>query len=149
MKKIFILTGEASGDKLASTVIEKIQKNNNDVKFLSVGGSNLTSLGINSIFNIEQITYMGFTSVLLNIFKIKKRINQTVNEILKFKPDILFSVDSPDFTMRVAEKVKIINPKIKTIHYVAPQVWVWREGRVKKIKKFIDHILLLFSFEKS
>ena len=71
MKKIFILTGEASGDKLASTVIEKIQKQNKNVKFLSVGGSNLTSLGINSIFNIEQITYMGFTSVLLNIFKIK------------------------------------------------------------------------------
>ena len=74
MKKIFILTGEASGDKLASTVIEKIQKNNNDVKFLSVGGSNLASLGINSIFNIEQITYMGFTSVLFNIFKIKKKL---------------------------------------------------------------------------
>ena len=70
MKKIFVLTGEASGDKLATTVIEKIQKQNNNVKFLSVGGSNLTSLGINSIFNIEQITYMGFTSVLLNIFKI-------------------------------------------------------------------------------
>mgnify|MGYP002007819037 CR=1 FL=1 len=73
MKKIFILTGEASGDKLASTVIEKIQRENNDVKFLSVGGSNLENLGINSIFNIEQITYIGFTSVLFNIFKIKKK----------------------------------------------------------------------------
>ena len=148
MKKIFILTGEASGDKLASTVIEKIQKQNNDVKFLSVGGSNLTSLGINSIFNIEQITYMGFTSVLLNIFKIKKKIDFTVKEIIKFDPDILFSVDSPDFTLRVAEKVKKINTNIKTIHYVAPQVWIWREGRVKKFKNFIDHFLLLFDFER-
>ena len=112
MKKIFILTGEASGDKLASTVIEKIQKQNNDVKFLSVGGSNLTSLGINSIFNIEQITYMGFTSVLLNIFKIKNKIDFTVKEIIKFNPDILFSVDSPDFTLRVAERVKKTNPNI-------------------------------------
>jgi len=60
----------------------------------------------------------------------------------------LFSVDSPDFTLRVAEKVKKINPNIKTIHYVAPQVWVWREGRVKKFKNFLDHILLLFNFEK-
>ena len=60
----------------------------------------------------------------------------------------MFSVDSPDFTLRVAEKVKSINPNIKTIHYVAPQVWVWREGRVKKFKKFLDHILLLFDFEK-
>ena len=100
MKKIFILTGEASGDKLASMVIEKIQENNNDIKFLSVGGSNLTSLGINSIFNIEQITYMGFTSVLLNIFKIKKKIDFTVKEIIKFDPDILFSVDIPDITIR-------------------------------------------------
>ena len=148
MKKIFILTGEASGDKLASTVIEKIQKGNNDVKFLSVGGSNLASLGINSIFDIEQITYMGFTSVLLNIFKIKKKIDMTVKEIIKFDPDILFSVDSPDFTLRVAEKIKKIHPNIKTIHYVAPQVWIWREGRVKKFKKFIDHFLLLFDFEK-
>ena len=148
MKKIFILTGEASGDKLASTVIEKIQKGNNDVKFLSVGGSNLTSLGINSIFNIEQITYMGFTSVLLNIFKIKKKIDFPVKEIIKFDPDILFSVDSPDFTLRVAERVKKINANIKTIHYVAPQVWIWREGRVKKFKNFIDHFLLLFDFER-
>ena len=148
MKKIFILTGEASGDKLASTVIEKIQKGNNDLKFLSVGGSNLASLGINSIFNIEQITYMGFTSVLLNIFKIKKKIDFTVKEIIKFDPDILFSVDSPDFTLRVAERVKKINPNIKTIHYVAPQVWIWREGRVKKFKNFIDHFLLLFDFER-
>ena len=60
----------------------------------------------------------------------------------------MFTVDSPDFTLRVAERVKKNNPKIKTIHYVAPQVWVWREGRVKKIKKYIDHILLLFNFEK-
>ncbi len=148
MKKIFILTGEASGDKLASTVIEKIQKQNNDVKFLSVGGSNLKSLGINSIFNIDQITYMGFTSVLLNIFKIKKKIDLTVKEIIKFDPDVLFSVDSPDFTLRVAKKVKKINANIKTIHYVAPQVWIWREGRVKKFKNFIDHFLLLFSFER-
>ena len=60
----------------------------------------------------------------------------------------MFSVDSPDFTLRVAEKVKKLNNDIKTIHYVAPQVWVWREGRVKKFKKFLDHILLLFDFEK-
>ena len=85
---------------------------------------------------------------MLNIFKIKNKINKTVEEIIKFNPDILFSVDSPDFTLRVAEKVKRLNNKIKTVHYVAPQVWVWREGRVKKFKKFLDHILLLFNFEK-
>ena len=72
-----------------------------------------------------------------------------MNEIIKFKPDILFSVDSPDFTLRVARKVKKINSNIKTIHFVAPQVWVWRERRVKKFKFFLDHVLLLFPFEKN
>ena len=116
MKKIFVLTGEPSGDKLASTAISKIQKYNNDIEYLSVGGVNLEKIGIKSIFKLKEITYLGFTSVLLNIFKIKKRINQTVDEILKFEPDILFSVDSPDFTLRVAEIVKKKNPKIKTIN---------------------------------
>ena len=149
MKKIFILTGEASGDKLASKVISELNKLNPNIEYLSVGGENLKKIGIKSIYNLKEVTYLGFTKVILNIFKIKKKINETVKAIEDFKPDILFTVDSPDFTLRVAENVKKNNPKIKTIHYVAPQVWVWREGRVKKIKKFIDHILLLFDFEKS
>ena len=148
MKKIFILTGEPSGDKLASTVISKLKIDNPDSEYLSVGGTHIKKLGIKSIFDLKDITYLGFTSVLFNIFKIRKKINKTVDEIVKFNPDILFSVDSPDFTLRVAEKVKNINNNIKTIHYVAPQVWVWRKSRVKKIKKFIDHMLLLFNFEK-
>ena len=148
MKRIFILTGEPSGDKLASTVISKLKLENPDIEYLAVGGSHLKKLGISSIFDLKEITYLGFTAVLLNIFKIKSKINKTVDEIIKFNPDILFSVDSPDFTLRVAERVKKINSNIKTIHYVAPQVWVWRKNRVKKIKNFIDHILLLFDFEK-
>ena len=148
MKKIFILTGEPSGDKLASRAISHLKEMNRNIEYLSVGGENLKRIGINSIYNLKEITYLGFTSVFLNIFKIRKKINETVKAIEDFNPDILFTVDSPDFTLRVAEKVKKNNPKIKTVHYVAPQVWVWRKGRVKKIKKFIDHILLLFNFEK-
>ena len=148
MKKIFILTGEPSGDKLASTVISKLKLEKPEIEYLAVGGTHLKNLGISSIFDLKEITYLGFTSVLLNIFKIKSKINNTVDEIIKFNPDILFSIDSPDFTLRVAERVKKINKNIKTIHYVAPQVWVWRKNRVKKIKKFIDHMLLLFNFEK-
>ena len=148
MKKIFILTGESSGDKLAAKVISNLKKINPNIDYLSVGGENLKSLGIKSIYNLKEITYLGFTNVILNLFKINKKINQTVKAIADYNPDILFTVDSPDFTLRVAEKIKKINSKIKTIHYVAPQVWVWREGRVKKIKNFIDHILLLFNFEK-
>ncbi len=148
MKKLFILTGESSGDKLASKVISDLKKINQNIEFLSVGGENLQSLGIKSIYNLKEITYLGFTNVILNIFKINRKINETVKSIVDYNPDVLFTVDSPDFTLRVAEKVKKLNSNIKTIHYVAPQVWVWREGRVKKIKKFVDHILLLFSFEK-
>ena len=148
MKRIFILTGEPSGDKLASEVIKQIRLREKNIEYLCLGGENLKSLNIKSIFNLKDITYIGITSVLLNIFKIKKIINETVKKIIEFKPDILFSVDSPDFSLRVAEKVKQLNPDIKTIHYVSPQIWVWREDRIKKYKNFIDHILLLFKFEK-
>ncbi len=148
MKKIFILTGEPSGDKLASMVVAKLKQNHFNIEYLSVGGFHLNSQGVKSIYDLKEITYIGFTSVILNILKIRNKINTTVKKIIEFNPDILLSVDSPDFTLRVAEKVKKNNPKIKTIHYVAPQVWVWREGRVKKFKKFLDHILLLFNFEK-
>jgi len=148
MKKIFILTGEPSGDKLASKVISKIINSNQNIEYLSVGGEYLKSLGIKSLYELKEVTYLGFTKVLFNIFKIKKKIDETANKIIEFNPDILFSVDSPDFTLRVVEKVKKINSKIKTIHFVAPQVWVWREHRVKKLKFFLDHVLLLFPFEK-
>ncbi|MBO6487216.1 MAG: lipid-A-disaccharide synthase [Pelagibacteraceae bacterium] len=148
MKKIFVLTGEPSGDKLASKVIAQLKSSRADVEYLSVGGEHLKSLGIKSLFDLKEVTYLGFTRVLLNVFKIKRKINETVKEIVKFKPDILFSVDSPDFTLRVAKEVKKLDPNIKTIHFVAPQVWVWREHRVKQLKSFLNHVLLLFPFEK-
>ena len=148
MKKIFVLTGEPSGDILASKVISKLKNSNPNIEYLSVGGEHLKALGIKSIYDLKEITYLGFTKVLFNIFKINKKINETVDKIIEFSPDILFSVDSPDFTLRVAQKVKKIKPHIKTIHFVAPQVWVWREHRVKQLKSFLDHILLLFPFEK-
>ena len=148
MKKIFVLTGEPSGDKLASKVILKLKNSRSDIEYLSVGGEHLKALNIKSLYELSEVTYLGFTRVLLNIFKIKKKINNTVKEIVKFKPDILFSVDSPDFTLRVAKKVKKLRPGIKVIHFVSPKVYVWRKNRVKKFKSFLDHILLLFPFEK-
>ena len=148
MKKIFVLTGEPSGDKLASKVIAQLKNSRSDIEYLSVGGEHLKALGIKSLYDLKEVTYLGFTKVLLNVFKIKSKINKTVKEIIKFKPDILFSVDSPDFTLRVAKEVKKKDPNIKTIHFVAPQVWVWREHRVKPLKSFLDHVLLLFPFEK-
>jgi len=96
---------------------------------------------------LKEVTYLGFTKVLLNIFKIRSKISKTVEEIIRFKPDILFSVDSPDFALRISRQVKKTKPNIKTIHFVSPKFWVWRENRVKQLK-FLDHILLLFPFEK-
>ena len=148
MKRVFVLTGEPSGDKLASKVIGQLKNSRSDIEYLSIGGEYLKALGIKSIYDLKEVTYLGFTRVLLNVFKIKSKINETVKEILQFKPDILFSVDSPDFTLRVAKEVKKKNPSIKIIHFVAPQVWVWREHRVKQLKSFLDHVLLLFPFEK-
>ena len=148
MKKIFILTGEPSGDKLASKVIAQLKNSRSDIEYLSIGGEHLKALDIKSLYDLKEVTYLGFTRVLLNIFKIKSKINETVKEILKFKPDILFSVDSPDFTLRVVKEVKKKDPNIKTIHFVAPQIWVWREHRLKQLKSFLDHVLLLFPFEK-
>ena len=89
MKKIFILTGEPSGDKLASEVILEIKKKEPDIQFLSVGGSNLEKLGIKTIYDQKEITYIAFTDILFNFFKIKRKIKDTVNEVLKFNPDIL------------------------------------------------------------
>ena len=148
MKRIFILTGEPSGDKLAAKVIKELQKTKKDIEYLSVGGQHLNSIGIKSIYEQKDITFIAFTDILLNLFKIKRKINETVKKILDFNPDILFSVDSPDFTLRVSKIIKLKRPDIKTIHFIAPKVWAWREGRVKKMKSYLDHILLLFNFEK-
>ena len=106
MKKIFILTGDPSGDKLASKVIRELKRIYSEIEYLSVGGENLKALEIRSIYDLKEITYIGFTSVILNIFKINRKINETVKAIIDFNPDILFTVDSPDFTLRVAERVK-------------------------------------------
>ena len=148
MKKIFVLTAESSGDKLASKVIFCLKKSHQNIEYLSVGGEHLGALNIKSIYDLKEVTYLGFTKVLLNIFKIKNKINETVSKIIDYNPNILFSVDSPDFTLRVAKKVKSLNPNIKIIHLVAPKVYVWRKDRIKKLKPFLDHILLLFPFEK-
>ena len=108
MKKIFILTGEPSGDKLAAKVISKLKTLNPNIEYLSVGGENLKSLGIQSIYNLKEITYLGFTQVILNVFKINNKINKTVKAILEFNPDILFTVDSPDFTLKILTSKQFI-----------------------------------------
>jgi len=99
-KKIFIITGESSGDKIGSLVIKKLKEKNLDIHFLAIGGENIKSEKIECIFDIKDIAYMGFIDVLKNIFSIKAKINLTVKKILEFNPDVIFSIDSPDFSFR-------------------------------------------------
>jgi len=146
-KKIFIITGETSGDLLAYKVIKNIITSNIEIE--GIVGSNLKKLNINGPFESKDITFFGITDVIKNIFYIKKKINLAVQYIENFKPDIVFSVDSPDFVLQVIKKIRS-NKKIKPkfFHYVAPSIWAWREKRANKIKKLLDKIYLLFEFEK-
>ncbi len=146
-KKIFVITGEVSGDILASKIIEYIDLKTIDVK--GIVGSNLKKKGINGPFENKDITFFGITDVIKNIFYIKKKIHQTVEYLENFKPDIVLSVDSPDFVFQVIKKIKE-RKKIQTkfFHFVAPSIWAWRESRGHSIRKLIDKIYLLFKFEK-
>ena len=146
-KKIFIITGESSGDKLASNIVPYF----NPLKFdiLAIGSEHLKKKGIKLFFNSKQISVMGFFDVIKKIFFLKSKIKQSIKCILKFKPDIIFSIDSPDFSFRIENVVKKKLPKVKIIHFVAPSIWAWRENRAKYFRKFLDHVLLLFPFEVS
>ena len=146
-KKIFVITGEVSGDILASKIIDFIDVKKIDIK--GIVGSNLKKKGIDGPFENKDITFFGITDVIKNIFYIKKKIHQTVEYIENFEPDIVFSVDSPDFVFQVIKKIKK-RKKIKTkfFHFVAPSIWAWRESRGHTIRKLIDKIYLLFKFEK-
>ncbi len=92
---------------------------------------------------------MGLAEILPKYIGLKRRLSQTVNAVLKFKPEILITIDSPDFCLRIAKAVRAADPTIRTVHYVAPTVWAWRPKRAKKMAKFIDHVLALFPFEPS
>ena len=115
--------------------------------FKGVGGSRMEALGLSSIFPMSELAVMGFTEILYNYTNLKKRLNQTVSAILDEKPDILLTIDSPEFCFRVAKKTKALNRNIPIVHYVAPSVWAWRPKRAKTISNFIDHVLALFPFE--
>ena len=146
-KKIFLITGEVSGDILASKIIDYIDIKKVDIK--GIVGSNVRKKGIDGPFKNNDITFFGITDVIKNIFYIKKKIHQTVEYIENFEPDIVFSVDSPDFVFQVIKKIKE-RKKIQTkfFHFVAPTIWAWRESRGHNIRKLIDKIYLLFKFEK-
>ena len=146
--KIFIIAGEDSGDKLGSAIIDGLREVT-DVppKFIGIGGNGMISRGLESIFPMSELSVMGFVEIASKYKSLKKRLNQTISSILDEKPDILLTIDAPEFCFRVAKKVKLLNKNIAVAHYVAPTVWAWRPNRAKKISSFVDQILALFPFE--
>ena len=145
--KLFLLAGEASGDRLGAELMRGLRQLKPDVRFRGIAGPEMQSEGLNSLFDMAELSVMGLAEVLPKYFALKRRLDQTVAEVLAWKPDVLVTIDSPDFCLRVARAVRAADPSIRTCHYVAPSVWAWRPGRAKKMAAYIDHVLALLPFE--
>ncbi|MDE6224351.1 MAG: lipid-A-disaccharide synthase, partial [Alphaproteobacteria bacterium] len=147
-KKIFIIAGEVSGDILGADLMKSIIKEDKDVCFFGVGGEEMQKIkGFHSLFDIKDIAVMGIVEVLKNLKIIKVRIREVVNKIIDVNPDLVITIDSPGFNMRVIKEVRKTLPNIKALHYVAPQVWAWKEKRAKKVAKLYDYLFCFFDFE--
>ncbi|MCK4945246.1 MAG: lipid-A-disaccharide synthase, partial [Alphaproteobacteria bacterium] len=145
--RIFLIAGEASGDFLGAGLMRSLKEEHPDTEFFGVGGNLMTEAGLTSSFPMKEISIMGIAEVLPKLIHILARIRQMSSEILKTKPDVVVTIDSPDFCFRVVKKVKSKTKSIPCVHYVAPSVWAWRPRRAKKVSQFLDHILTLLPFE--
>lgn len=146
--KIFVIAGEVSGDQLAAAVMLALKGKRPDIEFRGVGGSNMLRAGLtDSVFPMEDLSLMGLMEVVPKIPKLMNRIQQTVTAIKVFNPDIVLTVDAPDFSFRVQKELKDKGVRAKRIHFVAPTVWAWRPDRAKKIAAFLDGLICLFPFE--
>ena len=146
--KIFIIAGEDSGDKLGSAIIDGLREvADTPISFVGIGGNSMIGRGLESIFPMRELSVMGLVEIVSQYQNLKKRLNQTISSILDERPNVLLTIDAPEFCFRVAKKIKLLNKNIPIVHYVAPSVWAWRPNRAEKISKFIDHVLALFPFE--
>jgi lipid-A-disaccharide synthase len=144
--RAFILAGEPSGDKLGGALMEGLQSLRPDVVFEGIGGVQMQAQGLTSRFDMDELSVMGLAEVLPKYRHLKRRIAETADAVVAMQPDVLITIDSPDFSLRVAKLVKA-RSDIRTVHYVAPTVWAWRAGRAAKMARHIDHVLALFPFE--
>lgn len=148
VKKVFIIAGEVSGDILGADLMQSIIKEDKDVRFFGVGGEEMQKIkGFRSLFDIKDIAVMGIFEVLKNLKIIKVRIREVVNKIIDVNPDLVITIDSPGFNMRVIKEVRKTLPHIKALHYVAPQVWAWKEKRASRVAKLYDYLFCFFDFE--
>ncbi|MCV2886717.1 lipid-A-disaccharide synthase [Ruegeria aquimaris] len=144
--RVFVLAGEPSGDRLGGALMEGLRTLRPDVVFEGIGGPAMEAQGLRSRFPMAELSIMGLVEVLPKYFHLKRRIEETAQAVLAMRPDVLITIDSPDFSLRVARRVKAASD-IRTVHYVAPSVWAWRPGRADKMAKVIDHVLALLPFE--
>ncbi len=144
--RVFLIAGESSGDRLGAALMQGLRQLRPDVTFEGVGGPLMASEGLRSRFPMSELSVMGLIEVLPKYFHLKRRIQETADAAVAMKPDVMITIDSPDFCLRVARLVKEASD-IRTVHYVAPSVWAWRPGRADKMAKVIDHVLALLPFE--
>ncbi|WP_170760566.1 lipid-A-disaccharide synthase [Ruegeria lacuscaerulensis] len=144
--RVFVVAGEPSGDRLGGALMAGLCSLVPDVTFDGVGGPLMQAQGLESRFPMAELSVMGLVEVLPKFFHLKRRIAETAKAVLDTQPDVLITIDSPDFSLRVAKLVKA-QSTIRTVHYVAPSVWAWRPGRADKMAKVIDHVLALLPFE--
>ncbi|UWQ30943.1 lipid-A-disaccharide synthase [Leisingera sp. M523] len=144
--RVFILAGEPSGDRLGGALMAGLKQLEPDVGFDGIGGALMAEQGLVSRFPMDELSVMGLAEVLPKYRHLKRRIRETADAVLETKPDVLITIDSPDFSLRVARLVKE-QSNIRTVHYVAPSVWAWRPKRAGKMAEVIDHVLALLPFE--
>lgn len=143
---VFITAGEASGDKLGAALMAGLKALVPDVTFTGIGGSRMEAEGLQSLFPMDDISVMGVSEILREYRHLKARIRQTADAVVQQKPDVLITIDLPEFSLRVARLVKAVSDT-RTVHYVAPTVWAWRPGRAAKMANHIDQVLALLPFE--
>ncbi|SDI95158.1 lipid-A-disaccharide synthase [Salipiger marinus] len=144
--KVFLIAGEPSGDKLGAALMAGLTGMVPDIRFDGIGGERMLDEGLNSLFPMDEISVMGITEILRQYGALKARIRQTADAIIAARPDVLVTIDLPEFCLRVAALVKA-RSDIRVVHYVAPTVWAWRPGRAVKMARHVDQVLALLPFE--
>jgi lipid-A-disaccharide synthase len=148
VRKIFLIATEESGDRLGANLMKVLrQRLGGAVRFEGVGGQQMAREGLASLFPIEELSIMGLAAVVKQLPKILRLIRETAEAVTAASPDILVIIDSPDFTHRVARRVRARDPSIPIVDYVSPSVWAWRPGRARAMLGYVDHVLALLPFE--
>lgn len=146
--KLAVVAGEVSGDLLGADLVRALKTQYpGQVELFGVGGEQLTTEGLNSLFDYSELSIMGFTQVLKKLPQLISRIKETANAIIAYEPDALLIIDSPDFTHRVAKRVRKALPDLPVVNYVCPSVWAWKEYRATAMLSYVDHVLALLPFE--